>query len=161
MQMPLNNTSSDQSERSNTTARITQCHAATHTWALSSPGLSTNRDKQHEICADSALRGSGLLQDRTQGWLASLRLSPVSNKVKETTDIPCPNCEEPGKRGVTSLLGTCVSCCDYLLICCYWLTHPYQVSDASKLSRGGQVGRHRCLDQVRCHKWVFQVLQIQ
>ena len=75
MQMPLNNTSSDQSERSNTTARITQCHAATHTWALSSPGLSTNRDKQHEICADSALRGSGLLQDRTQGWVVSLHMS--------------------------------------------------------------------------------------
>ena len=123
----------------NTTAGITQCHAATHTWPLSSPGLSRNRDKQHEICADSALHSPGLLQDRTQGWLVSLRLSPVSNKVKETTDIPCPNCEEPGKRGVTSLLGTCVSCCDHLLICCYWLTHPYQVSYASKLSRGGQV----------------------
>ena len=67
----------------NTTAGITQCHAATHTWPLSSPGLSRNRDKQHEICADSALHSPGLLQDRTQGWLASLRLSPVSNKVKE------------------------------------------------------------------------------
>ena len=79
----LNNTSSDQSGSPNTTAGITQCHAATHTWPLSSPGLSRNRDKQHEICADSALHSPGLLQDRTQGWLVSLRLSPVSNKVKE------------------------------------------------------------------------------
>ena len=67
----------------NTTAGITQCHAATHTWALSSPGLSGNRDKQHQICADSALHGPGLLQDRTQGWLASLHMSLVSNQAIE------------------------------------------------------------------------------
>ena len=62
-------------EPPNTTAGITQCHAATHTWPLSSPGLSRNRDKQHEICADSALHGPGLLQDRTHGWLVSLHMS--------------------------------------------------------------------------------------
>ena len=66
----LNNTSSDQSGSPNTTAGITQCHAAAHTCSLSSPTLSSNRDKQHEICCDSALHGPGLLQDRTQGWLA-------------------------------------------------------------------------------------------
>ena len=64
-------------EPPSTTAGITQCHAATHTWPLSSPGLSRNRDKQHEICADSALHGPGLLQDRTQGWLASLHMSQL------------------------------------------------------------------------------------
>ena len=66
----LNNTSSDQSGSPTTTAGITQCHAAAHTCSLSSPTLSSNRDKQHEICCDSALHGPGLLQDRTQGWLA-------------------------------------------------------------------------------------------
>ena len=82
----LNNTSSDQSGSPTTTAGITQCHAAAHTCSLSSPTLSSNRDKQHEICCDSALHGPGLLQDRTQGWLApSLVDEPPTFLMRKTT----------------------------------------------------------------------------
>ena len=94
----LNNTSSDQSGSPTTTAGITQCHAAAHTCSLSSPTLSSNRDKQHEICCDSALHGPGLLQDRTQGWLApSLVDEPphVSNEednIQKIHKIPVNRC---------------------------------------------------------------------
>ena len=94
----LNNTSSDQSGSPTTTAGITQCHAAAHTCSLSSPTLSSNRDKQHEICCDSALHGPGLLQDRTQGWLApSLvdELPHVSNEednIQKIHKIPVNRC---------------------------------------------------------------------
>ena len=83
----LNNTSSDQSGSPNTTAGITQCHAAAHTCSLSSPTLSSNRDKQHEICCDSALHGPGLLQDRTQGWLAPSLLDELHQVSNEEENI--------------------------------------------------------------------------